>query len=104
MVNLMSSQSGPPVFRRIAQYKSPQALRDRLYDLRAAIEMEEAARATLMQANSNAALTWDPTANAEEEAPPVRRMRPSTAPSRRPDPEGLRLQRLQEAMRGDGLM
>ena len=81
-----------------------EALRDRLDDLRAAIEMEEAARATLMQANSNAALTWDPTANAEEEAPPVRRMRPSTAPSRRPDPEGLRLQRLQEAMRGDGLM
>ena len=29
----MSSQSGPPVFRRIAQYKSPQALRDRLSEL-----------------------------------------------------------------------
>ena len=33
MVNLMSSQSGPPVFRRIAQYKSPQVLRDRLSEL-----------------------------------------------------------------------
>ena len=42
-----------------------EVLRDRLDDLRAAIEMEEAARATLMQANSNAALTWDPTANAD---------------------------------------
>ena len=29
----MSSQSGPPVFRRVAQYKSPQALRDRLSEL-----------------------------------------------------------------------